>query len=318
MASIYDKSILSEKDLERIEQLGKLWQSTNDAKARDEYHQAAETIRRGYGYSGGGDGHQYDAISEPTVSTALAAKDYADAVREAEKQKADGYAQLAKKAEADGDERLRQAYIKNMQQSLGIAQALKADGLTGGITESTRAALSNGYLSLRDDIMKDVSDNKRELSLSAAQSAAEADKEIARSDYEAAGNRAQMMSDEEQKAYDRAQDAYEKKYREQKDKADREWEEKLFEYQKSLDTYDREYQKQQDALDRQAAAAKKSTSKSSSSSSTNSALEKERERLRKEAWELLEKGVFDESFPELLGYSKEVLLEYMNNSMAGF
>ena len=115
MASIYDKQILTEKDIERIEELGRLWTETSDKKKKDEYHDAAEVIRRGYGYSGGGDGSHLNPIEQSVLTEAIAARDYTDALREAEQLRADGYAKQSKQAEADGEERLRQAYIKNMQ-----------------------------------------------------------------------------------------------------------------------------------------------------------------------------------------------------------
>lgn len=333
MASIYDGNILSEKDKERVRKLGELWAQTEDAAKRQEYHEAAETIRRGYGYSGGDDGAQYDPIEQEVVSSALAAADYTNSLREAEQIRAQNYAALAEKAEKDGNERLRQAYIKNMQQSLGITQALRAEGLTGGISESTRAGLAGQYLNTRDSIMQDVDDTKAELSMQAAESLAESEKAIAQADYRAAVDRSEKMTAAEQRDYDRAQDAYQKEYQQQKDEYERNWEKELFEYQKELDAYDREYQAQKDAYDREYQAkndelnrqhemnkiyASKTNSSGSSSSSADKEEAEKLEELKSRAWKLLEKGVYDESFPELLGYSEEVLLAYMKNCMAGF
>lgn len=331
MASIYDGNILSEKDKERVRRLGELWAETDDAAKRKEYHEAAETIRRGYGYSGGQDGAQYNPIEEEVVSSAIAAADYANAVREAEAARAKNYAYLAEQVQKDADERLRQAYIKNMQQSLGITQALRAEGLTGGVSESTRAGLAGQYLNTRDSIMKDADRTKAELSMDAAESQSESEKEIAKHSYDAALDRADKMTAAEQRDYDRAQDEYQKQYQKEKDEYDRAWEKELFEYQKELDAYDRQYQKEKDeyerkyraendALNRQHEINKAYISKSntSGSGSSSSDEEKARKELQNRAWKLLEKGVYDESFPELLGYSEDILLTYMQNSMAGF
>lgn len=318
MASIYDKQILTDKDIERIKELRRLWQETSDNQKKNEYHDAAEVIRRGYGYSGGGDGSELNPIEQSVLTEAIAAKDYTDALREAEKTRADVYAKQKEQVEADGNERLRQAYIKNMQHSLGLAQALKADGLTGGVTESTRAALGNNYLDLRDDIMKDVSDKKTDIMSDENEDKLYAEKEIAKADYESTKSRMEKMTAAEQRDYERALEEYRKKYQESKDAYDRQWQQKLFDYQKELDAYDREYQKQKDAADRQAALAKAYASKSSSSKSSSSSSDEKTEQLKKEAWKLLEKGVYDDSFPALLGYSKDMLIQYMENTMAGF
>lgn len=323
MASIYDDQILSKKDAERVKKLGELWAQTDDEKKRAEYHDAAETIRRSYGYSGGMDGSRMNEIDKSVVSSALATKDYISAIEDAQQQNAQVYADMATQAEKDGNERLRQAYIKNMQQSLGIAQALKADGLTGGITESTKAAIGNNYLNLRDNIMEDVDDKKQSILQTQNKDISDSQKEIAKAEYEAAAKRADMLIQSEQRDYDRAQDAYNKEYQQKKDEYDRQWEQKLFEYQKELDKYDREYKAKNDELDRQSALKRsyisKSSTKTNSSDSDQEKVERERlEELRKRAWELLSKGVYDDSFPDLLGFSKENLLEYAENCMAGF
>lgn len=352
MASYYDNSILSEKDLERIKQLGLLWSQTDDKAKKQQYHDAAEAIRLGYGYSGGGDGHGYTINQQDVVTSAMAAKNYTNALRDAQKQSDEQYASLEQRVQADGDERLRQAYIKNMQQSLGIDQALRAQGLTGGVTESTRAALGNSYLGLRDDIMKDVTDQKTELDSSAMKMRVAYDADVAKAELEAANQRTSQMSAAEQREYDRLLDEYNKNYQKQQDeykrKQDeyqREWEKLLFEYQKAKDEADRKYQQEQDAYERQyreqqdaynrqleqqklavqrAAAAKKSSSSSSSSAAQKAAEkaakeEKEKlDELKKNAWKMLENGVYSDEFPELLGYSEAELMLYMNNVMSGY
>ncbi len=322
MASIYDKQILSKKDLERITKLGELWQQTDDEAKKAEYHDAAEAIRKSYLYSGGKDGSEYNPIDSSYIGVATASKDYENTLRDSNKAQIENFANLEKQAEKDGNERLRQAYIKNMQQALNLDQNLKANGVTGGASESTKAASDNEYLNLRDDILEDVSDTKNELKNKAAQLSADTEKEIAEFNYQAAVSRADKLAQNEQKKYDRAQDEYQKaldkydrEYQQKQDDYERAHQKELFEYQKAKDAYDREYREKNDKLNREASLAKAYSSSSKKSESTT---DKNLEELKKRAWELLDKGVYDESFPELLGFSEDILLGYVENVLAGY
>lgn len=311
MASIFDKEILTKQDLERIDRLGKLWTETKDPDKKAEYHKMAESIRQGYGYSGGADGHGFEDVNKTVVSTATAANNLNSALMSA-KQSATGDIALKKAdIEADGDERLRQAYVKNMQQKLGLDQALKAEGITGGMTESTRAALGNSYLNLRDDILSDVSKQKQKLDSDNQKADLELLNKIAQNQYESALSRADMLTDAEKEEY--AREMAQKEYALELDK---------FDYQKEKDALELEYKKQRDALDRQhelqKVYASKTLKSSSGSGNKTSTDEKKQEQLKEDAWALLKKGVYHESFPAILGFSEEVLMEYADNVLSGF
>lgn len=63
---------LSSSDKAAVEDLGRQWeeaQARGDQAAMDAAHEAAESIRSGYGYSGGGDGSEYIAKPKQEAST---------------------------------------------------------------------------------------------------------------------------------------------------------------------------------------------------------------------------------------------------------
>lgn len=324
MASIFDEHLLTKSDIKRINELGKLWQEAKDEKSRSAYHNEAEAIRQSYGYSGGEDGHGFEALNNNVVNTSAASNAYSDALRQAQQSQLENYKIQSDAAEADGKERLRQAYIKNMQQSLGLDQAMKAEGITGGMSESTRAALNNRYSSLRDSILSDVASQKQQIALENNKSSAQNEKDIAENEYKAALTRAEQLENAKAQAF--KQEMEQKQYELDKNKAQKQYELDLekFDYQKQKDELDREYEKLRDELNRQnelkkvyASKTSKSTSSSSSSSSSKSS-DNSNEQLKKEVWKLLEKGVYHESFPEILGFSEDVLLAYADNILSGF
>ena len=318
MASIFDEHLLTKKDLERINELGKLWQEASDEKTKASYHNQAEAIRQSYGYSGGEDGHGFEAVNQNAVSTSAASNAYADALRKAHQAQLESYNVQSAAAEANGNERLRQAYIKNMQQALGLDQALKAEGISGGMSESTRAALGNSYKNLRDSILSDVAAQKQQIALESAQSGAESEKEIAKNEYNAALSRAELMQQAQDAALDR--EMAQKQYELESSTAQKQYELDLekFDYQKQKDALDREYEKLQAELDRQNELQKVYASKTSKTSSSSKSEDDASEQLKEEVWKLLEKGVYHESFPEILGFSEDVLMSYAENILSGF
>ena len=123
-------------------------------------------------------------------------------------------------------------------------------------------------------------------------------------------------------------------------------------YQKTKDERDFNYQKENDEKDR-AVSLQKSYASSSSSSSKNGAkltpanvlsLIKEgvynaefadilgvtdddvrdmiddikSESARQSAWKMMANGIYDESFPEITGYSEELLMTYVESVLNGF
>ena len=350
MASIYDKQILDAEDLEKLEKINLAWQTASDSKTKNQLHDAAEAIRGSYGYSGGADGSEFIIKSAEALSSASAFADYAAALEKAAQAEQDYYNDSLQRADAEGEARLREAYVKNMQDSLGIGQKLKSAGITGGAGESTLAYMNNIYNSSRNDIISDVADSKREIQRNAASAASDAELKLAQTKKESAAERADIIKEAENTAYEREKDARDFEY--QKAVDDRE-----FEFKKTTDQRDFDNQKAQDEkqleLDKQKAAA--SASKSSSSSSSKSADESlsvanvialikagaysekfadilgisdsEVKKMsdsfseaenRAAAWELLEKGIYDDSFPELLGYDEDTLINYANSRILGY
>lgn len=55
---------LSDSDRKKVESLQRQWKTTDDPAERARLHNQAEDIRSGYGYSGGGDGSEFNAVSE--------------------------------------------------------------------------------------------------------------------------------------------------------------------------------------------------------------------------------------------------------------
>ncbi len=356
MASIYDKYILSKSDLERVNTLNDAWKSATDKKQKNDLHAQAEAIRNLYGYSGGDDGSQFILNDSGVLNTAAATRAYTDALEQAKTAQAEGFDAQAEGVERDKNDRLREAYIKNMQDSLGIGQKLKAAGVSGGASESTVAYMNNVYNNNRNDIIKDALEQKTELSADRRQALAAADADIAKAEYDATLKRADALKQAEQTAYERELSEYEK----QKDARDFEYNKAIdlrdFEYQKAIDERDFEYKKQQDEYAKKVAAAKAASGSASSSSSSNKssgskltvsnvlslvkagvyspdfadilgitddqvrdlAQNYASAESKAIAWELLDKGIYDSSFPELLGYSEEMLLRYLENVLNGY
>lgn len=350
MVSIFDSQLLSKRDLELMKEIQSAYDKTDDKQLKSQLHGRAETIRHGYGYSGGDDGSRYIPYDDTVAAASGATSGYLSALQNAEEIKQRGFEQQTAEAERDGSDRLREAYIKNMQSKLGIGQALKANGVSGGVSETTVAGIDNTYNVIRDGIKKDTDDAKREIEASALASKAESDKSIAKAEYDAALDRADRLTAAEQKKYDRTQDALEWDYRLEKDKYEREQDE----YQKKWDEDERAYQRQQDAIDLQMRKDQyeldKKKAAQSAANASSSSYQKQvsniltlmkngyysdefkdilgledltytgdgNEDAADVAWKLLNKGVYVDTFPELLGYSEDVLRQYADNVLSGF
>jgi uncharacterized protein YgiM (DUF1202 family) len=92
-----------------------------------------------------------------------------------------------------------------------------------------------------------------------------------------------------------------------------------FDYQKIKDELDRKYQIERDALDRANELKKVYASKTvKSENKEDNTAKEELEERKKAAWKLLEEGVYQDGFDELLGFSEEVLREYSENCLADF
>jgi len=351
MASIYDKSILSSSDLERLDTIIGQWKGADDEKKKD-LHKSAEAIRNSYGYSGGGDGHGFQVTDSALFTSSMAGSAYTDALKSSADISQKEYEGQLEAAQKSGDDRLRDAYIKNMQDTLGIGQKLKSAGITGGATESTVAYLNNVYNTARQDIMEDTEDAKNKIKSDAIKDKAESQKEIAKAELESINARADAIRNAEKTAYQREQDALDRELKE------RELEHKIssdnrdFEYKKETDARDYEYKKAQDEYAKQQAKNKAASSSSSSSKSGTGSMsvsnilslikagvyrddfaealgisKEELEKIVKSysesekrdmAWKLLQNGVYHESFPELLDYPEDALRNYANSYLLGY
>lgn len=327
MASIYDKQTLNKSDLERIKELSEAWNATDDRAKKDQLHNQAEIIRGSYGYSGGGDGGNFILKDADINNVGASGSAYSNAIRNAKEARLAEYANEQKMIEQEGLDRLREAYIKNMRSGLGLDQNLRAGGITGGLSESARAALENKYDNSRNEIRKDTQKSLLQSRKEAAQIEADAEKDAAAADYDSAQTRTNMRIAADERDYSRAQDDYKK----MQDKLDREFAKLQFEYQKQLDDYDRKYRAEQDALDREYRAQKDeldrkleqqkiaaSKSSKSSTGSSKSAADKELEEKKNNIWKLLNKGVNEDYFADVLGIPSNVLNEYVNNIMSGY
>ena len=348
MASIFDNNLMSKEDLKRIEQLENAWRSTDDKDLKKQLHNQAESIRNSYGYSGGEDGSEYNVIDAGMATAASAVNAYANALEQAEQNRQQNFSDQQTAADEQGRSRLREAYIKNLQSSLGLDQQLKADGISGGLSESTSAAYDNSYINQRNQINSDTLDAKREIAANAAQSAYDNNEKIAQLLYDSATDRADRLTAAQQTQYDREQDALDRdfanrqfEYQQQKDASDLDLENRQFEYQQQKDALDREYEEKIAALEQQykiinsqTAAQKVSNSQRQQQIENIISLMKSGyyspefadilgidgdklqyddnsdENIKEYAWDMLSHGVYHDSFPSILGYSKEVLEEF--------
>ncbi len=345
MASIYDKHILSKADLERIENLNEAWASATDKKLKDGIHAQAEAIRNSYGYSGGADGSQLIINNGNVMNTASATKGYTDALGSVKDAQTDSFLKEAERIERDRGDRLREAYIKNMHDSLGLAQKLKSAGVSGGASESTVAYMNNVYNNTRNDIKNDAGDKLLELGIEQSKALAKTDSDIAKAEYDGALKRADALALAEKTAYDRAANERNFEYNKAKDERD-------FEYNKTKDEREFEYKKQQDEIANKIAATKASSGGSSSSSKSEAKLtpanvisliktgiynpafadilgitddevrdmidDYNSEETRSVAWKMMANGIYDDSFPEIVGYSEQILRDYVESVLNGY
>lgn len=126
------------------------------AAAQASYERNINAINNAYGSAR----NYYDSNLESTKNTLKASYD-------------------ASKSDIDSDAEasLREAYINNMLNRKNLQQALTAQGLNGGASETTQASMLNNYGTARNEIEKQQADNLAELlqtynnNLSSAQNA---------------------------------------------------------------------------------------------------------------------------------------------------
>lgn len=347
MTSIFDNTLLSKEDREQIQKLKEAYKATDDKAQKEQIHQMAETIRSGYGYSGGGDGSQFIPFDTGVIITSDASANYIEALNNAEQNRQAQFDAQIEAANADESDRLRDAYIKNMQSLLGLDELLKANGISGGMTESTYANLNNNYNVIRDGIKSDSDATRQKIETDALNSLYESGITSAKAEYDASIDRANRLTAAEQKNYDRQQDALEWNYRAEQDAYNRAQDEYKKQYQAQKDAY----QKQQDALEweykekeyelaKQKANETIYSNKSTSSEKVDVVLDlidagyyspdfakvlgfeglslqgSKLEEAKEGAWKMLAQGVYDKSFVELLGFPAEILQQYAQHSIS--
>ena len=114
----------------------------------DAAHQAAESIRAAYGYSGGVDGSQYlpNAYAPIRSQYMDAANAAAEAYRLAARQGAGQLEAQRPQIQADYDALAKQTYINYMKEKQSLPETMAKLGITGqGAAESTAASQSNQY-----------------------------------------------------------------------------------------------------------------------------------------------------------------------------
>ena len=79
------------------------------------------------------------------------------------KQMNNNYKRSNKNINADAENAMRQAYVNNMLSRRDLQQAMSAQGLNGGATETTRASMENNYGNARNGIDKTRNNNLAEI-----------------------------------------------------------------------------------------------------------------------------------------------------------
>ena len=164
MATTYDKDILSAEDYTKLEDAQNEWKAAKkagDKAGMTAAHNRAEAIRAAYGYSGGTDGGGYTAIpgyegaeqiqkATEQVKEAASGYDAAyDAVGDVYKAQAEASkADIAKQRESA----MKEAYIGNMMDQKNLDQKLRAGGITGGLSETSKVAIQNNYRTNRNAV----------------------------------------------------------------------------------------------------------------------------------------------------------------------
>lgn len=279
MASYYDAQVMTKRDLDRVDKLQKQWQQAATKAERQKLHDQVEQIRSNYGYSGGADGSDYIVTDAGLAALSGAAEEYADAVDSAAQAELEAIEGQSKEAQRDLEGELKKAYINQLQTQLGLEQQMRAEGYSGGASESIRAAARSDYLGQRNDAKAEASEIQRELNQRADEvlQNAELDKAEAQLKYD--NERSDYLVGKEKTEYERAQDRFDNAFALLKQGV----------YSPSL-------------------ASALGISDSEVRAYLNSP---DDEALRDLAWKMVQKGYYDPAFPELLGYDEAIIRGYI-------
>lgn len=279
MASYYDAQVMTKRDLDRVDKLQKQWQQATTKAERQKLHDQVEQIRSNYGYSGGADGSDYIVTDAGLAALSGAAEEYADAVDSAAQAELEAIEGQSKEAQRDLEGELKKAYINQLQTQLGLEQQMRAEGYSGGASESIRAAARSDYLGQRNDAKAEASEIQRELNQRADEvlQNAELDKAEAQLKYD--NERSDYLVGKEKTEYERAQDRFDNAFALLKQGV----------YSPSL-------------------ASALGITDSEVRAYLNSP---DDEALRDLAWKMVQKGYYDPAFPELLGYDEAIIRGYI-------
>ena len=139
-------------------------QAKGDTAAMQQAHEAAETIRAAYGFSGGSDGSYYIPLNANSSSENSKVNPYADykidnimnqygvsddLVKSMYEKQIDNAKTMAKyqeqKVDKQYDASAREGYVNYMTNKKNLPQQLASQGLTGGMTESSNLQLDTAY-----------------------------------------------------------------------------------------------------------------------------------------------------------------------------
>lgn len=195
--SVYDETIMSEEDKKRLAAAGAAYNQASakgDTAGMESAHNLAESIRKAYGYSGGTDGSQY--IKVDGYEGAEKVKEASEDLNAAYSGIAEAYKQQAQAQKETVDNEvssvLRDAYITNQLSKRNLDQSLKARGISGGITESTKAQLAQNYENNRIATQKAGIAAKKEIDLDTTAKLAENELNRANARYNADMTEAQF------------------------------------------------------------------------------------------------------------------------------
>lgn len=279
MASYYDAQVMTKRDLDRVDKLQKQWQQAATKAERQKLHDQVEQIRSNYGYSGGADGSDYIVTDAGLAALSGAAEEYADAVDSAAQAELEAIEGQSKEAQRDLEGELKKAYINQLQTQLGLEQQMRAEGYSGGASESIRAAARSDYLGQRNDAKAEASEIQRELNQRADEVLQNAQLDKAEAQLKYDNERSDYLVGKEKTEYERAQDRFDNAFALLKQGV----------YSPSL-------------------ASALGISDSEVRAYLNSP---DDEALRDLAWKMVQKGYYDPAFPELLGYDEAIIRGYI-------
>ena len=273
MASYYDAQVMTKRDLDRVDQLQKQWQQATTKAEREKLHDQVEQIRSNYGYS------EYIVTDAGLAALSGAVGEYTDAIDKAAQTEVEAIEGQKQEAQRDLESELKNAYINQLQTQLGLEQQRRAEGYSGGASESIRAAARSDYLGQRNDAEAEASEIQRELNQRADEVLQNAELEKAETQLKYDNERSDYLVGKEKTEYERAQDRFDNAFSLLKQGV----------YSPSL-------------------ASALGISDSEVRAYLNSP---DDEALRDLAWKMVQKGYYDPSFPELLGYDEAIIRGYI-------